>query len=112
MFNHLCLFAFHREEFCDFYTVFTSYITNAGVPHGSVLGSTLFPVFINDFPGEVLSRIVIYANDKVEFPGELELDLVVMWYMVMDGLRHSMPLNGNIFRSIAMRPSFCACGDE
>ena len=39
------------------------YITNAGVPWGSVLDPTLFLVFINDLPDEVLSRIGIYADD-------------------------------------------------
>ena len=38
-------------------------ISNAGVPQGSVLGSTLYPVFIIELPNEVLSRIGIYAAD-------------------------------------------------
>ena len=65
------------------------YITNAGIPQGSVLGQTLLLVFINDLPNDVLSRIGIYADgttlysslgksvifEKVESAGELELDL-------------------------------------
>ena len=43
------------------------YISNAGVPHGSVLGLTLFLVFMNDLPDEVLSRIGIYADDSILF---------------------------------------------
>ena len=35
------------------------YIINAGIPQGSVLEATLFLVFSNDLPDEVLSRIRI-----------------------------------------------------
>ena len=91
------------------------YITNAGVPQESVLGPTLFLVFINE-----LSKIVIYANDtsfysslgkfgfseKVESAGELELDLrsIVEW-----GDRWLVTFNAtkiNCFLSIAIETLF------
>ena len=74
----------------------SSHITNAGVPQRSVLGPTLFLVFINDLPDKDLSRIGTYADDstlysplgksvcffeKVESAGELEFNLcsIVEW---------------------------------
>ena len=43
------------------------YAVNAGLPQGSSLGPTLFLLYINDLPDDVICEAATYADDATLF---------------------------------------------
>ena len=44
------------------------YAVNAGVLQGSILGPTLYLLYINDLPDDVICSIAIYADNTILYP--------------------------------------------
>ena len=72
------------------------YRVNAGVPQGTILGPTLYLLYIHDLPDDVICDIAVYADDTTIYSKcdqasdvwqQLELTL---WTRVGSGLLISM----------------------
>ena len=81
------------------------YPVNVGVPQGSILGPTLFLLYVYDLPDDVVCNITIYADDttlyfkcdgasdvwqQLELASKLEFDLQNTVDWVRSGLLISM----------------------
>ena len=89
------------------------YAVNTGVSPGSILGPTVFLLYINDLPDDVICDIAIYADDttlyskcdqasdlwqQLELASELNLIYETLWTREGNGLLISVLRRLNWFR--------------
>ena len=71
---------------------------SSGVPQGSVLGSILFPVFLNDLPEKLWSQVRLFADDMAVY--------LTVWYLD-DGAVLQIDLDTLSMWDLEFNPSKC-----